>query len=125
MAKPSDAAQTAAPSWVDRYPPARLRPYLKLWRADKPIGGWLWLWPCRWSLASQEGQFFRPQPSDLFLQRKGSLPLATLHRMNRQSIEQRCEQFSGTCRVGLHTNCVAIYRLSIVKFTSPFVQLAE
>ena len=51
MAKPSDAAQTAAPSWVDRYPPARLRPYLKLWRADKPIGVWLLLWPCWWSLA--------------------------------------------------------------------------
>ena len=51
MAKPSDAAQTAALSWVDRYPPARLRPYLKLWRADKPIGVWLLLWPCWWSLA--------------------------------------------------------------------------
>ncbi len=55
MAKSRVAAQstrpTARPGWVDRYPPAGLRPYLKLARADKPIGTWLLLWPCGWSLA--------------------------------------------------------------------------
>jgi 4-hydroxybenzoate polyprenyltransferase len=47
------AAVADAPSgnWVDRYAPAFLRPYLRLSRADRPIGGWLLLWPCWWSAA--------------------------------------------------------------------------
>ncbi len=51
MARPSDSAQPTASGWIDRYPPAGLRPYLKLARIDKPIGTWLLLWPCWWSLA--------------------------------------------------------------------------
>jgi 4-hydroxybenzoate polyprenyltransferase len=38
-------------NWVDRSAPPFLRPYLKLMRADRPIGVWLLLWPCWWSLA--------------------------------------------------------------------------
>ncbi len=38
-------------NWVDRSAPAFARPYLKLMRADRPIGVWLLLWPCWWSLA--------------------------------------------------------------------------
>lgn len=38
-------------NWVDRYVPLFLRPLLKLSRADRPIGGWLLLWPCWWSAA--------------------------------------------------------------------------
>jgi 4-hydroxybenzoate polyprenyltransferase len=38
-------------NWVDRFAPARLRPWLRLIRADRPIGVWLLLWPCWWSLA--------------------------------------------------------------------------
>ncbi len=49
MAKSTGSGRTAA--WVDRYPPPGLRPYLKLARIDKPIGTWLLLWPCWWSLA--------------------------------------------------------------------------
>lgn len=42
----------AAPgNWVDRRAPASSRPYLRLARADRPIGTWLLLWPCWWSLA--------------------------------------------------------------------------
>ena len=42
----------AAPSnWVDRYAPAAWRPYLRLSRADRPIGTWLLLLPCWWGLA--------------------------------------------------------------------------
>jgi len=37
-------------SWVYRYAPDRLRPYLKLARMDRPVGTWLLLWPCLWSL---------------------------------------------------------------------------
>ncbi|PCI59783.1 MAG: 4-hydroxybenzoate octaprenyltransferase [Kordiimonadales bacterium] len=38
-------------SWVYRQAPEKMRPYLKLARLDRPIGVWLLLWPCWWSLA--------------------------------------------------------------------------
>ena len=46
-----------AESWVRRVAPTALRPYLLLVRADRPIGTWLLLWPCWWSiaLASERG----------------------------------------------------------------------
>lgn len=39
-----------APSgnWVDRYAPPEARAYLRLSRADRPIGTWLLLLPCWW-----------------------------------------------------------------------------
>lgn len=37
-------------NWVDRYAPAATRPYLRLSRADRPIGTWLLLLPCWWGL---------------------------------------------------------------------------
>ncbi len=41
-------------NWVDRYAPAAIHPYLKLARFDRPIGAWLLLFPCWWSLALAE-----------------------------------------------------------------------
>jgi len=41
----------AAGNWVDRYAPGFLRPFLRLARADRPIGFWLLLIPCLWSTA--------------------------------------------------------------------------
>ncbi len=38
-------------NWVDRYAPAASRPYLRLSRADRPIGTWLLLIPCFWGVA--------------------------------------------------------------------------
>lgn len=38
-------------NWVDRLAPPRARPYLRLSRADRPIGTWLLLLPCWWGLA--------------------------------------------------------------------------
>ncbi len=38
-------------NWVDRRAPPGLRPYLKLARADRPIGAWLLLLPGWWSVA--------------------------------------------------------------------------
>jgi len=38
-------------NWVDRRAPAAVRPYLRLSRADRPIGTWLLLLPCWWGLA--------------------------------------------------------------------------
>ncbi|MCF8491703.1 MAG: 4-hydroxybenzoate octaprenyltransferase [Rhodospirillum sp.] len=37
--------------WVDRFAPTAVRPHLKLMRLDRPIGTWLLLFPCWWSLA--------------------------------------------------------------------------
>jgi 4-hydroxybenzoate polyprenyltransferase len=44
-------ADAPARNWVDRLAPERLRPWLRMMRADRPIGGWLLLWPCWWSTA--------------------------------------------------------------------------
>jgi len=38
-------------NWVDGLAPAPLRPYLRLARLDRPIGSWLLLIPCWWSVA--------------------------------------------------------------------------
>jgi len=38
-------------SWIDAWAPAAARPFLRLARADRPIGGWLLMWPCFWSAA--------------------------------------------------------------------------
>lgn len=43
----ADAPQA---NWVDRYAPKATRPYLRLSRADRPIGAWLLLLPCFWGL---------------------------------------------------------------------------
>ncbi|MBY6090227.1 4-hydroxybenzoate octaprenyltransferase [Maritimibacter alkaliphilus] len=37
-------------NWVDRLAPAATRPYLRLSRADRPVGTWLLLIPCWWGL---------------------------------------------------------------------------
>ncbi len=36
-------------NWVDTLAPAPARPFLRLARADRPIGAWLLLMPCWWS----------------------------------------------------------------------------
>lgn len=38
-------------NWIDRWVPAAARPYLRLMRLDRPIGTWLLLFPCWWSIA--------------------------------------------------------------------------
>ncbi len=48
---PRAVADAPSKNWVDRYAPDALKPYLRLARADRPIGVWLLLWPCWWSLA--------------------------------------------------------------------------
>tara|TARA_B100001939_G_scaffold315424_1_gene300620 strand:+ start:17635 stop:18585 length:951 start_codon:yes stop_codon:yes gene_type:complete len=44
-------ADSLPDSWVYRFAPAAAVPYLQLMRADRPIGTWLLLWPCLWSIA--------------------------------------------------------------------------
>ena len=49
--KPTDTTASDIPEggWIDHLPGA-LRPYLRLARLDRPIGTWLLLFPCWWSL---------------------------------------------------------------------------
>ncbi len=51
-------------NWADRYAPESVRPYLRLARLDRPIGFWLLLLPCWWSvgLAEVALQPALPQP---------------------------------------------------------------
>ncbi len=48
-------------NWVDTIAPAIARPFLRLSRADRPIGTWLLLIPCLWgiALAANTGGFAR------------------------------------------------------------------
>src|SRR2546430_12054239 len=43
-------ADAPAGNWVDRLLPEKARPYARLSRLDRPIGWWLLLIPCWWSL---------------------------------------------------------------------------
>ncbi len=45
-----EVADAVKGNWVDRRAPAWTRPYLRLSRADRPIGTWLLLLPCWWGL---------------------------------------------------------------------------
>lgn len=61
--KPDIIADAPPDNWVDRHAPAAVRPYLKLARFDRPIGAWLLLFPCWWSLALAELSRGRPYPN--------------------------------------------------------------
>ena len=50
-AAPTVTGDMPAGHWIDRYAPRAWRPYLKLARVDRPIGTWLLLWPCWWSIS--------------------------------------------------------------------------
>jgi len=47
----ADAPDIPRAGWVDRLAPALLRPWMRLARLDRPIGTWLLLLPCWWSVA--------------------------------------------------------------------------
>ncbi|MCF8469265.1 MAG: 4-hydroxybenzoate octaprenyltransferase [Parvibaculum sp.] len=60
-------------NWVDRYAPVFMRPYMRLARLDRPIGTWLLLLPCWWSLAlASEGW---PPPGLMVLFAIGALAM--------------------------------------------------
>jgi len=60
--EPRSVADAPSKNWVDRFAPEALKPYLRLARADRPIGVWLLLWPCWWSLALAAIQASEPFP---------------------------------------------------------------
>ena len=68
----SNAANRVADStgnWVDTIAPAWSRPFLRLARLDRPIGSWLLLMPCWWSvtLAAGRAHELRSLPLDIAL----------------------------------------------------------
>ncbi|MFN3724290.1 MAG: 4-hydroxybenzoate octaprenyltransferase [Paracoccaceae bacterium] len=48
--QPDSVADAPARNWVDTFAPAPSRPFLRLSRADRPIGTWLLLIPCLWGI---------------------------------------------------------------------------
>ena len=51
QAPDTTVADAVSGNWVDTLAPYWTRPYLRLSRADRPIGTWLLLIPCWWGLA--------------------------------------------------------------------------
>ncbi|MEM7090406.1 MAG: 4-hydroxybenzoate octaprenyltransferase [Pseudomonadota bacterium] len=60
-------ADAATGNWVDTYAPAVTRPYLRLSRADRPIGTWLLLLPCWWGLALAILNDGQPRLGDIWI----------------------------------------------------------
>ena len=54
-------------NWADRYAPESVRPYLRLARLDRPIGFWLLLLPCWWSVGLAEVALHQPYPNPWLL----------------------------------------------------------
>jgi 4-hydroxybenzoate polyprenyltransferase len=50
MSESAGRVADATGNWVDNNAPAFSRPYLRLARLDRPIGSWLLLLPCWWSV---------------------------------------------------------------------------
>lgn len=48
--RPDAVVDAPAGNWVDRHASAAARPWLRLSRADRPIGTWLLLLPCWWGV---------------------------------------------------------------------------
>ena len=64
-----------AANWVYRYAPGFLRGYLKLARLDRPVGVWLLLWPCWWSLSLATPAGKLPDPWTMVLFMIGALAM--------------------------------------------------
>jgi 4-hydroxybenzoate polyprenyltransferase len=62
-----EIADAVTGNWVDRFTPVRMRPFLRLSRADRPIGTWLLLLPCWWGLMLAMIHTGRPGFVDLWI----------------------------------------------------------
>jgi 4-hydroxybenzoate polyprenyltransferase len=65
--KAGSVADAVPQNWVDRYAPAWLLPYLRLARADRPIGFFLLALPCFWSVALAGRSVAAPYPDPWLL----------------------------------------------------------
>jgi 4-hydroxybenzoate polyprenyltransferase len=69
MSRATGRVADSTGNWVDSLAPARARPYLRLARLDRPIGSWLLLLPCWWSVglaAVSAHQLINPWHTILF-----------------------------------------------------------
>ncbi len=64
---PEGVVADSSGNWVDRIAPPITRPYLRLSRADRPIGTWLLYAPCLWALALAILANGQPDLKDLWL----------------------------------------------------------
>ncbi|XP_054718127.1 4-hydroxybenzoate polyprenyltransferase, mitochondrial-like [Uloborus diversus] len=76
--------------------PKGIQPYLKLMRIDKPIGTWLLLWPCFWSLSMASAPGCLPDPALLALFGSGALLMrgagCTINDMWDKNIDSKVER---------------------------------
>ena len=85
-------------SWVEKFAPSSVRPYARLARWDRPIGWWLLLWPCWWSvaLATNSVEQFPPNLWYLFLFLVGSIAMrgagCTYNDLVDKSIDSQVER---------------------------------
>ena len=63
MTQGGDRVADSTGNWVDTLAPPWLRPYLRLARADRPIGAWLLLLPCWWSAGLAAVSAGHPYPN--------------------------------------------------------------
>jgi 4-hydroxybenzoate polyprenyltransferase len=63
MIGPGGRVADSTGNWVDTLAPPWLRPYLRLARADRPIGAWLLLLPCWWSAGLAAVSAGHPYPN--------------------------------------------------------------
>lgn len=61
--KNGQVADATPGNWVDHWAPKSTRPYLRLARADRPIGSWLLFWPSAWAIAFAATQYRLPSLS--------------------------------------------------------------
>ena len=73
--KAGNVADAIPANWADRYAPAWLLPYLRLARADRPVGFFLLALPCFWSVALAGRSIGAPYPDPwlLFLFATGAI----------------------------------------------------
>jgi 4-hydroxybenzoate polyprenyltransferase len=67
MPEAGQVADAPRGNWVDTVAPAATRPWLRLSRADRPIGTWLLLIPCWWGLTLAILQGHDARPVDLWI----------------------------------------------------------
>ena len=61
------ASDIQGASWMIRLAPRQARPYMRLIRADRPIGTWLLLLPCLWSVTMASSTVFNTRPDPTYI----------------------------------------------------------
>ena len=83
-------------SWIDLYLHRSVQPYARLARLDKPIGTWLLLWPCVWSITLAAPPGHLPDFKMLALFGCGALLLrgagCTINDLIDQDIDKKVER---------------------------------